>query len=409
MARIPFNLPDIGEGVTQAEIVEWHVKAGDPVVEGQPVATVMTDKANVELEAPATGIVTERLGEVGAIIAVGQLLVAIETDAGAAEPVASGELAPPPIQEPLPPSQVSDGGPSGPEARPGPAARPGKVLASPAVRKRAKALGVDLAAVFPGRDQIHHSDLDAYLLGEKRGVQASSVTGPQEREIPVRGLRRQIALKMAESHQHIPAFTHVEEIDVTDLMALRQNLNAMRRDRPVLHLLPFFTIAVRRAITEFPMLNAHHDDEKDIITEFAQLRLGIAMQTASGLIVPVIPVLESMDLWDIAGEIERLAAKARSGSLSKSDLSGATMTITSLGKRAGVMSTPIVPRPQVAILAPNRVFERLVWRNCRPEPRQVMNLSISCDHRVVDGYHAASFLAAIKRLLEAPSLLFMDA
>lgn len=404
MARIAFNLPDIGEGVTEAEIVEWLVEVGDDVEEGQPVASVMTDKATVELEAPATGRIAERHGEVGQAVPVGHLLVAIETAAasGSGDGVAqkAGEAAS--ISPPVPP-----------EARPdlAPAATPGrdKVTASPAVRKRARSLGIDLSTVFAGREQVHHSDLDAYLLGQGSKVSAPAAAEAGERRIQVVGLRRQIALRMEQSHRHIPAFTYVEEVDVTQLLALRAALNRERGDEPALQLLPFLSLAVCGALCEFPMLNAHYDDEEGVITQFSQVHLGIAMQTTGGLIAPVIHDARSKGLWDIARSIAQLAAEARSGTISKADLEGATITISSLGKLGGIMATPIVPRPQVAILAPNRVVERPAWTAHGVEPRQVMNLSISCDHRIIDGHDAAAFVQSIKRRVETPALLFIEA
>ncbi|QUT03999.1 2-oxo acid dehydrogenase subunit E2 [Sphingobium phenoxybenzoativorans] len=435
MARFTFRLPDIGEGISEAEIVGWHVKLGDTVEEDQPLADMMTDKATVEMESPVAGTVVELAGEPGDQIAIGGMLVVIETEG-------EGEVAPPaPVESPAVEEDVLEAENPGveqiavpPPVRPEPVEglplastvveekgqgfdklspngeESVKVLASPAVRARAKALGVDLAQVRTADGRIRHADLDAYLLygaGEGYRPAGRSATRPDE-AIKVIGMRRRIAENMAASKRNIPHFTYVEEIDVTDLEAMRADLNANRGDRPKLTMLPLLIVAICKALPGFPMINARYDDEAGVVTRHGAVHLGMATQTDAGLMVPVIRDAQNRNVWQLASEIVRLAEAARSGKAKSEELSGSTLTLTSLGPLGGVATTPVINRPEVAIIGPNRVIERPVIKDGEIVAAKLMNLSISCDHRVVDGWDAASFVQAIRKLLETPVLLFAD-
>ncbi|WP_242130443.1 dihydrolipoamide acetyltransferase family protein [Sphingobium sp. Sx8-8] len=420
MALFTFRLPDIGEGIAEAEIVGWHVKVGDRVEEDQAIADMMTDKATVEMESPVAGTVVRLAGEPGQQIAIGSMLVEIETEGDAVEapaPAAAPEKAvtSEPVEreaaaEPLP--MVEAEKPLEPE----PAIVPPKVeakaavMASPAVRARARELGVDLSQVKPSGDHIRHSDLDAFLLyGSGQGYRPAGKSPKRaDEEVRVIGLRRRIAENMAASKRAIPHFSYVEEIDVTALEETREQLNAHRGDKPKLTLLPLLIVAICRALPEFPMLNARYDDEAGVVTRFGAVHMGIATQTDAGLMVPVIRDAQDRNVWQLAAEIRRLADAARSGKAKSEELSGSTLTLTSLGPLGGVATTPVINRPEVAIIGPNRIIERPVFRGKEVVPAKLMNLSISCDHRVVDGWDAASFVQAVRKLLETPVLLFAD-
>ena len=402
MALYPFRLPDIGEGIAEAEIVAWHVAVGDQVEEDQPIADMMTDKATVEMTAPVAGTVISLGGALGEKLAIGSTLVTFETgeELPAHHPhEAGGTDSPAPVvaakveeEKPAPRVRQDDGG-------------GGKVHASPAVRARAKALGVDLAAIVPAQgDRVRHADLDAYL-SYNRVYRPGGGARPYE-TIRVIGLRRKIAENMAASKRHIPHFTYVDEIDVTKLEALRADLNDTRGDKPKLTMLPLLILAICRALPEFPMINARYDEEAGVVTRHGSVHLGIATQTPGGLMVPVLRDAQERNIWQLAGEIARLAEAARSGSASAAELSGSTLTLTSLGPLGGIVSTPVINRPEVAIIGPNKVVERPVVRDGRVVIAKMMNLSISCDHRVVDGHDAASFVQAVRRLIETPALLF---
>jgi 2-oxoisovalerate dehydrogenase E2 component (dihydrolipoyl transacylase) len=430
MARFTFRLPDIGEGIAEAEIVAWHVKVGDTIEEDSPLADMMTDKATVEMESPVSGIVRELAGEAGDIIAIGSALAVIETEGGEETPEVEAR-----IEAETPDAgdaeKVAEAAPKSaqPELVEGrarmlqQAARPsagrGKVKASPAVRARAKALAIDLSAVAAGADGIvGHAELDAYLAAR---VPAPTARAPEEKapalaisgaaeEIKVIGLRRRIAENMAASKRHIPHFTYVEECDVTALEARRAEFNALAPERPRLTLLPFLITAICRCIPAFPMINARYDDDAGVVTRYASVHLGMATQTPAGLMVPVIRDAQAKGLWQLADEIARLAAAARDGSAKPDELSGSTLTVTSLGPLGGIATTPVINRPEVAIIGPNRIVERPVFVTGadgeeRLEKRRLMNVSISCDHRVVDGFDAASYVQAVKKLIEAPLLL----
>ena len=449
MGRFTFRLPDIGEGIAEAEIVAWHVKVGDTVKEDGRLADLMTDKATVEMESPAAGKVLEIAGEVGDVIAIGSPLVVLETDG----PVVEEALAPAPkapvveerIEVETPDaSDVEDAAeaveankPQAPVPEPAPfvssevetpRAAPAKrvstsstrtevertsakVLASPAVRARARELGIDLGEVHPAEGgRLRHSDLDAFLsYGASQGYAPAGQTG-QDETIKVVGLRRRIAENMAASKRNIPHFAYVEECDVTDLEKLRADLNLNRGERPKLTLLPLLIVALCRALPKFPMLNARYDDEANVVTRHGAVHLGMATMTPAGLMVPVIRDAQAKNLWQLAAEILRLSEAAREGKAKSEELSGSTFTLTSLGPLGGIASTPVINRPEVAILAPNRIVERPMFvpdgmGGERVEKRKTMNLSISCDHRVVDGYDAAAFVQEVKRLIETPVLL----
>jgi 2-oxoisovalerate dehydrogenase E2 component (dihydrolipoyl transacylase) len=430
MARFEFRLPDIGEGIAEAEIVAWHVKVGDTVEEDQQLADLMTDKATVEMETPVAGKVIALAGEVGDQIPIGSTLAVIETErADRAEesaadskderPLADGAVEATPAmaeaipvtagdveakQEPFVPSEVegrkteqrvstsldTNGGNA-------------KRLASPAVRARARDLGIDLAQVKSKDGRVRHSDLDAYLLYSGGSISGRSSSAPRKDEtIKVVGLRRKIAENMAEANRRIPHFSLVEEFDVTALEETRAMMNRDRGDNPKLTLLPFLITAMARALADWPMLNATFDDQGMTVTRHGSVDMGIATQTENGLMVPVIRGAERMSVWQIASEILRLSEAARSGKATREELTGATLTISSLGPMGGVASTPVINPPQVAIIAVNRIEEKLVPIDGDIEVRKRMNLSLSCDHRVVDGWDAASFLQAMKPLIENP-------
>ena len=442
MALFTFKLPDIGEGIAQAEIVGWHVKVGDRVEEDQPIADMMTDKATVEMESPVAGTVVRLAGEEGDQVSIGSMLVEIEVegeDVAAPPPSVEAIEAEVPgeavIEEPtsIRPA-IEPGAGAEPVERPSltegeaasPAAEPkastslspdgsgheasSPILASPAVRARAKDLGIDLAQVKSAGDHIRHADLDAYLLyGQGQGYRAAgkSARRPDE-QVKVIGMRRRIAENMAASKRHIPHFTYVEEIDVTALEALREQLNASRGDKPKLTMLPLLIVAICKTLPDFPMLNARYDDEAGVVTRHGSVHLGLATQTDAGLMVPVIRDAQDRNVWQLASEIRRLADAARSGKAKSEELSGSTLTLTSLGPLGGIATTPVINRPEVAIIGPNRVIERPVFRGKEIVAAKLMNLSISCDHRVVDGWDAASYVQAVRKLLENPALLFVD-
>ena len=423
MATYKFKLPDIGEGIAEAEIVAWHVKVGDTVEEDQGIADVMTDKATVEMESPVTGKVLELNGEEGEMLAIGSVLAVIETDdlpdeeeeAAIAEKVkaqaeaetADGDAA---KDEPAPAPELAPEPEPVADTPPAPTAPSAPVMASPAVRQRARDLGVDLSQVQPHGDRIRHSDLDAYLTyGAGQGYQAPDRSKKREdEEIKVIGMRRRIAENMAASKRNIPHFAYVEEFDVTELEDMRGDLNGSRGDRPKLTVLPFIIAAICKTLPDFPMINATYDDEAGKITRHGAVHLGMATQTDAGLTVPVIKNAQDMNVWQLAMEINRLAEAARTGKVTSEELNGGTLTLTSLGPLGGIATTPVINRPQVAIIGPNKIVERPAIVDGELEARKQMNLSISCDHRVVDGYDAASYVQALKKLIETPILIFTD-
>ena len=400
MSTYDVKLPDVGEGVAEAELISWLVAVGDPVTTDSVLAEVMTDKATVEVACPVNGVVIALHGEPGDVLAVGGGLVSIELDGAAPAPRA---------QAPSTPAAASPA-PSAPAA---PATSHARTLAAPAVRARAATLGIDLAAlVGSGPDgRVVHADLDRVLIA-RSGSATSSVgaaSGDEPRLEPVRGLRRRIAERLTSAWTEIPHITYVDAIDVTDLEILRAELN--RRgdtDGTRLTILPFLARAIVIAAAEQPRLNATYDADAQTLSLFDAVHLGIATQTDDGLMVPVVRHAEARGLWDLAAEIGRIASAARNGSATRQELSGSTITITSLGAMGGIMTTPIINQPEVAIIGVNKLETRPVWRNGTFEPRQLMNLSSSFDHRIVDGWDAATFVQRIKALLELPALLFVD-
>jgi 2-oxoisovalerate dehydrogenase E2 component (dihydrolipoyl transacylase) len=489
MARYEFKLPDVGEGIAEAEIAAWHVKVGDHVEEDQQIADVMTDKATVEMESPVAGRVVSLAGEVGDQVAIGSVLVVLDTDKEAApaagrrhdtvaftdgliEKNAALAAAEPSTAE----TGASDDRRSGdrrgddrrdgdrregdrrsgegdrrkhdrgePDRRSGDrregerrdgnrregdrrggdrreegqapgaedgslaggAAPAGRVLASPAVRQRARDLGIDLARVkSAGGDRIRHADLDAYLLYNGGAAPQAALSPPRrDEQVKVLGLRRRIAENLQESKRRIPHFSYVEEVDVTALENTREMMNADRGDNPRLTVLPFLITAICRALSGFPQINARYDDEANVVIRHGAVHMGMATQTANGLAVPVIRDAQDRDLWSLAAEIARLAQETREGTIAREALSGSTITISSLGPLGGIVSTPVINRPEVAIVAVNKVVARPVAIEQRIEIRKMMNLSSSFDHRVVDGWDAASFIQEVKRLIEHPLLL----
>jgi len=442
MARFEFRLPDIGEGIAEAEIVTWHVKVGDTVEEDQQLADMMTDKATVEMESPVSGTVVSLAGEVGDQIPIGSTLVVIETageaSAEAAAPAetkaeevaeeieaetpgaadAAGETPAYEAESPLPPAGGDGGGhvasPAAEETSspltPPASGRGTPVLASPAVRQRAKDLGVDLSQVKTDGDRVRHADLDAFLrYGSGQGYHAPHASRAREDEvIKVIGMRRRIAENMQAAKRNIPHFTYVDEIDVTALEDMRADLNANRGARPKLTMLPFLIVAICRTLPDFPMLNARYDDEAGVVTRSGRVHLGMATQTDAGLTVPVIRDAQDKNVWQLATEITRLAEAARANKLKPDEMGGGTITVTSLGPLGGVATTPVINRPEVAIIGPNKIVERPVFRGDDIVRAKLMNLSISCDHRVVDGWDAASYVQAVRKYLETPVLLFAD-
>ena len=482
MARYEFKLPDIGEGIAEAEIVAWHVKVGDMVKEDQQLADMMTDKATVEMESPVAGRVLEVAGEVGDQIAIGSVLVVLETEGDApaedAAPARQDEVAftdglveerpelsaaepsmgerreadrrqidrrseerddpdrrqgdrrdREPAEGPAPRSgdrrdderrvveqrrseerdeaDRREGSRRGGERRDegaAPASTPATrhVLASPAVRQRARDLGIDLAGVKTTGDRVRHADLDAYLLYSGGSVPRQGAATRQDETIKVVGLRRKIAENMAEAKRRIPHFTLVEEFDVTALEQTRAMMNADRGGNPKLTMLPFLITAMCRVLPDYPQINARYDDDAQVITRSGAVHMGMATQTPNGLMVPVIRNAERRTVWELASEILRLAEGARTGKAAREELSGSTITLSSLGPMGGIASTPVINRPEVAIIAVNKVEEKPVVIDGELDIRKRMNLSLSCDHRVVDGWDAANFLQDLKKVIESP-------
>jgi 2-oxoisovalerate dehydrogenase E2 component (dihydrolipoyl transacylase) len=422
-----FKLPDVGEGTAEAELVGWHVKVGDAVEEDQILADIMTDKATVEITSPVNGVVVALHGEAGQQVPVGGPLVSFKVE-GKGNVAAAPAAAPAPVAaraEKAAPAPVAKTAPvAAPkaDARPVPAMtgrQPGeRALASPAVRNRARDLGIDLAFV-PGSGpagRIQHEDLDAFVarggsLPAATGGTTSSTYARAEgaTEVKIIGLRRKIAEKMAESVRRIPHITYVEEIDMTAVEELRAHLNATKsKDQPKLNVLPFIARAIVVALRDQPQINATYDDEAGVLTQHAPVHLGIAAQTPNGLMVPVVRHAEALDPYATALEIARVSGAAKDGSAKREELSGSTITITSLGTLGGVVHTPIINHPEVAIIGPNKIAERVVVKDGQMVVRKMMNLSSSFDHRIVDGHDAAVFVQRIKGLLENPATLWMN-
>ncbi|MEH6722267.1 MAG: dihydrolipoamide acetyltransferase family protein [Qipengyuania sp.] len=437
MAKFTFNMPDIGEGIAEAEIVQWHKQVGDQISEDEEFVDMMTDKATVPMESPVNGKILEIAGGEGDMVSIGSMLVVIEVEGEVPEDVVE-EAAPAtdaaPASAPAPKdeaveerievensdaSDADDALAADPQPEPLPAPTPApepvqhaKVLATPAVRKRAKDLGVDLAQVKPAEDgRVRHGDLDQFLSYNAGYGAAAAPRADEEKKVI--GMRRRIAENMAASKRNIPHFSYVEECDVTDLEVLRAQLNSNRGDKPKLTILPLLITAICKTLPDFPMINARYDDEGGVVTRHGAVHLGMAAQTDAGLMVPVIRDAQAKNPWQLANEISRLAEAARSGTAKSEELQGGTLTVTSLGPLGGVATTPVINRPEVAIIGPNRIIERPMYVTGsdgaeRIEKRKLMNISISCDHRVVDGWDAASFVQALKKLLETPALILVD-
>lgn len=434
MGVFAMRLPDVGEGIAEAELTEWHVKPGDIVQEDDILAAVMTDKAAVEVPSAVAGKVLELGGEIGEMMAIGSVLIRIEVDGDgneSADAAAAAQAAKPAAAKPADPEEAEaapepEDKPAAAPTAPAPVAAPAakkpghrlprpegaKPLAAPSVRARARSEGVDLRHV-PGTGpggRISHEDLDNWIASG--GIQQGSVkrgrnTGVEE--IRVIGMRRKIAEKMALSKRQIPHITIVEEVEMGALEDLRAALNKKHAgERPKLTLLPFLMRAIVEAVREQPGLNARFDDEAGVIHRHGGVHIGIATQTPQGLNVPVVHHAEAGSLWDNAGELARLAEAAREGSIKREELSGGTITITSLGALGAIATTPIINHPEVAIVGVNKMQIRPVWDGQQFQPRKMMNLSCSFDHRVVDGWDAAVFVQKLKTLLESPAMLFVE-
>ncbi len=418
MGKQEFKLPDIGEGVVEGEVVQWHVAAGDTVTEDDPIVDVMTDKATVTIPSPVTGVVTSLSGNVGDMVAVGSTLVEFDSDADAApasKPEAEPEAASSPTPPPAPgPAADPTPAPAAAKPAPAPAAASSKILASPAIRRRAREAGVDLSQVRGSgpAGRVRHADLDAYIAadGAVTGAAPSSYSTKRTdvTEVKVVGLRRKIAEQMTISKSTIPHFSYFEEVDVTELEALRQVLNASRDEsQPKLTYLPFIMLALSRIMPEHPECNANYDDQGGVVARHGAVHIGIATQTDRGLYVPVVKHVEAMDAWQAAAEMQRVASAARDGTASLEDLTGSTFTITSLGRDGGLGATPIINHPEVAILGVHKARDMPVVRDGQIVVRRIMNLSSSFDHRVVDGADGAALVQHLRRMLEHPALIFM--
>ncbi|AYN09704.1 dihydrolipoamide acetyltransferase family protein [Pseudomonas putida] len=417
------KMPDIGEGIAQVELVEWFVKVGDIIAEDQVVADVMTDKATVEIPSPVSGKVLALGGQPGEVMAVGSELIRIEVEGSGnhvdvPQPKPVEAPAAPIAAKPEPQKDVKPAvyqAPANHEAAPIVPRQPGdKPLASPAVRKRALDAGIELRYVHGSgpAGRILHEDLDAFMSKPQSNA-GQAPDGYAKRtdseQVPVIGLRRKIAQRMQDAKRRGAHFSYVEEIDVTALEALRQQLNSKHGDsRGKLTLLPFLVRALVVALRDFPQINATYDDEAQIITRHGAVHVGIATQGDNGLMVPVLRHAEAGSLWANAGEISRLANAARNNKASREELSGSTITLTSLGALGGIVSTPVVNTPEVAIVGVNRMVERPVVIDGQIVVRKMMNLSSSFDHRVVDGMDAALFIQAVRGLLEQPACLFVE-
>ncbi|GHG96330.1 dihydrolipoamide acetyltransferase family protein [Pseudodonghicola xiamenensis] len=428
MAEVTFKLPDIGEGIAEAELADWLVKIGQVIQEDDVICEVTTDKATVEIPASVGGRVTWLGGKPGDVIAIGSDLIRIETDAGVS-PKPARETAPATEPDAPAPAPVSDAAPPPPAApvlpeppvtrraaprptRPRAVGVDGRPLAAPSVRSRAREMGIDLRRVRGSgpAGRILHEDLDDYLAhGDAPPQSPARAVRDRTEEIRVTGIRRAIAERMALSKSRIPHFSIIEEVDVDALEELRASLNRQFGDsRGKLTLLPFVLRALSEAVLDHPEINAHYDDEAGVITRHAALHCGIATQTGSGLMVPVVQHAEALTLWDTAREIRRLSAAARDRRATPKELSGSTITVTSLGALGAIATTPIINHPEVAIVGINKMTVRPVWTGSEFLPRRMMNLSCSFDHRVVDGWVAAEFVAKLKQLLEVPAMLFME-
>ncbi|MDA0715591.1 MAG: dihydrolipoamide acetyltransferase family protein [archaeon] len=427
MGIYEFKLPDIGEGVVEGEIVEWMVAVGDLVKEDDPILSVMTDKATVEIPSPCDGTVTKIVGDAGDIIPVGGVCIVFEIDgdgnaSAAPEPTPAVEQSPvvektPAVVESVAPKPVAQAAPPAPAPATIPRVEGAKALASPAVRKRAREANVqlDLVSGSGPAGRITHADLDRHIAGGAASATTFAPIGASSKvartgteEIKVIGLRRKIADGMMSSYSTIPHFSYFEEVDVTHLEELRQHLNATRPEgAPKLTYLPFIMQALVKALGKRPECNALYDDEAGVVTRHQAIHLGIATQTDRGLYVPVVKHVEAMDIWQSAAEMSRVTQATRDGKAGVEDLTGSTFTITSLGRLGGLGATPIINKPEVGILGVHNAIERAVVRDGHIVVRRIMNLSSSWDHRVVDGHDGASLVQLLKTYLEHPATIFM--
>ena len=418
MTRYVFKMPDLGEGTVEAEVVAWHVKVGDLVNEDQVMAEVMTEKAAVEVPAPVTGRVVSITGAPGDMVRVGAELIVFETESDA-----EADLAPEPVTQAAPaPVAAPQEPPPPPVAAPPVTAEPRKharVMASPTTRRRAREAGLDLAQVAGSgpSGRITRQDIDAALTGAAAPAAAATGTRPAATglarrtgtdEIKVIGVRRVIASRMTDAKRNIPHFTYVEEVDVTELESLRKHLNGrLPPGAAPLTYLPFLIAALARVLEDYPQCNAWFDTERNVVVRHHALHAGVATQTPDGLKVPVVRHAEGMTLWELSDEIKRVSEAARTGKAGKEDLTGSTITVTSLGKLGGIVSTPIINAPEMAIIGVNKAVDRPVVMNGAVTVRRIMNLSSSFDHRFVDGYDAAAMIQALKDMLEHPATIFM--
>jgi len=440
MANFVFKLPDIGEGVVEGEVVQWHVSVGDTVSEDDPIVDVMTDKATVTIPSPTSGVISSLSGGVGDMIAVGTTLLEINTgeegsDGGESSDGDKLPESPAPAAAPAPAPAPAPAAAPAPAPAPAPAAAPaaapapapaaapaaapsksstGRVLASPAVRKRARENDVDLSTVRGSgpAGRVRHADLDAFIAagGAVSGAppMAYSVKRTEVTQVKVVGLRRKISEQMSISKSRIPHFSYFEEVDITELESLRQALNSTKDEtQPKLTYLPFIMLALAKIMPDHPECNAHFDDEAGVVNRQGAVNLGIATQTERGLYVPVVKHVESMDIWNAASEMQRVSGSARAGSASLDELTGSTFTITSLGREGGLGATPIINHPEVSILGVHKAREMPVVKDGKIVIRRIMNLSSAFDHRVVDGADGASLIQHLKRMLENPALIFM--
>ena len=435
MGNYSINMPDIGEGIAEVEIVEWPLNIGDSIEEDDVLCVVMTDKATVEIPSPVDGTITWLGAEAGDMLPVGAIFVKLQvagegniddvndetSDATVSKQVAQKESIEPvvQIQSESSPAAIIETVVEKAIVQPVntgiPRVEGEKPVASPAVRQRARAAGIELQYVHGSgpANRISHEDLDSYIRGKAQPKsthnQNTSSINTYVEDIKVIGLRRKIATVMQDTMQRIPHFTYVEEVDVTELEALRAKLNKNRRDdQPKLTVLPFIIKALVKAIETFPEMSSRYDDVANIVHRHGAAHVGIATQTDNGLVVPVIKHAEALDLWQSASEVKRLSTAARTGSAIRDELTGSTITITSLGPMGGIVTTPVINSPEVAIVGINKIAKRPVWQDGAFIPRDIMNLSSSFDHRIIDGFEATSFIQLIKSLLESPATLFME-
>jgi len=419
-----FKLPDLGEGTVEAEIVNWRVKPGDTIAEDEVIVEVMTEKAAVELPAPVGGRVLSITGTPGDMVPVGADLIVIETGtpattaAGAPTPAAAPAAAP---ASAPPARRAGANGAEAPAQAPAASARAGRVATSPAIRRRAHEAGIDLQQVTGSgpNGRILPKDLEAFVARRSqptplrpapKAVPSARASAAATEEIKVIGLRRLIAQRMSEAKRNIPHFAYVEELDITELESLRRHVNRKPADgAPSLTYLPFLALALIRVLRDFPQCNAHYDAERGVIVRHAAVHLGVATQTAEGLKVPVVHNAQELGLWELAAQMRRVAEAARTNKAKREELSGSTITITSLGKLGGIASTPIINAPEVAIIGVNRAVERPLVLEGAIAIRLTMNLSSSFDHRFVDGYDAAAMIQALKEHLEHPATIFIGA